>query len=50
MNSTYIFENLTEETEFIDEAEWNDLQMRHKDDGGRVQNLTIIDDVIDGII
>jgi hypothetical protein len=41
---------ITEETEFIDEAEWNDLQMRHKDDGGRVQNLTIIDDVIDGII
>ena len=41
---------ITEETEFIDEAERNDLQMRHKDDGGRVQNLTIIDDVIDGII
>ena len=42
---------ITEETECIDEAEWNDLQMRHKDDGGsRVQNLTIIDDVIDGII
>ena len=41
---------ITEETELIDEAEWNDLQMRHKDDGGRIQNLTIIDDVIDGII
>ena len=41
---------ISEETELIDEAEWNDLQMRHKDDGGRVQNLTIIDDVIDGII